>query len=60
MKVGQLVMLLHDTSPKHLVLTTYPGYIKELGCMFNFPSLKTFELRIDHIDKTDVLTVLVR
>ena len=59
-KVGQLVVLLHDASPKHLVLTTYPRHVKELGRVLNFPTVEVFELRIDVMDHSDVLAGLVR
>ena len=59
-KVGHLIVLLHDTAPKHLVLTTYPVHLKELYRVINFASLEAFELRIDVIDETDVLATLVR
>ena len=59
-KVGHLIVLLHDTEPKHLVLTTYPAHVKKLDQVFNFASLETFELRIDVIDGTDTLAALVR
>lgn len=51
--VGHLVVLLHDTRPRELALTTYPEHLAELDRILNFPTLESFELRLDVMHKHD-------
>ena len=54
--VGHHVVLMHDTSPKHLILTTYPEHLFDLDRIFNLPALESFELRVDVVGKPGILT----
>ncbi|GJE95374.1 hypothetical protein PsYK624_115580 [Phanerochaete sordida] len=54
--LGHLVMLLHDTKPRRLTLTTYPEHLAQLSRVLNFATLEALELRVDVVVKDRLST----
>ncbi|EKM56222.1 uncharacterized protein PHACADRAFT_257320, partial [Phanerochaete carnosa HHB-10118-sp] len=57
-KIGHLVVLLHDTRPRHLVITVRPSFVQQMDRVLSFPSLQVLELSIMVYGEPDIIGTL--